>query len=141
MGPCPLPEAQTAWMKRLMTRTVEMMGEEFECKLDAIDAEVRNIKATQQDMVTKDELKEAVEQAIADARAELMLEIRKNAAAPSVGPSNPASPSPSSCSGMSGGAADVDNRTAATMGSLAWDCCEISAVARAKDALQRSGGA
>ena len=90
-GPCPPPEAQSAWMKKLMHRAVEMLGEEFEEKLEAIDAEVRNVKAAQEDMVTKEEMKDVVEMAIADARADLMLEIRKMYTAPSVGPSNLAS--------------------------------------------------
>ena len=127
-------------MKRLMGRTVQMMGEEFEERCEAIDAEVRNLKASQDDMVTKEDLTEAVTNAIADARAEWMLEIGKHAAAPSVGTSAPTSPVSFAGSGRSiGSMVDREHRTAATMGSLGWDCTEVQVVARAKDALQRAG--
>ena len=117
MGPCPLPEAQSAWMKKLMHRTVEMLGEEFEEKLEAIDAEVRSVKAAQEDMVTKDEMADAVAKAIGAAREELTKEIRQMSAVSGVGPSSPASPAASTMSGRSGmhSSVDMDNRTAASM--------------------------
>ena len=125
MGPCPLPEAQSAWMKKLMHRTVEMLGEEFEEKLEAIDAEVRNVKAAQEDMATKDEMAVAVEKAITAAREDLMKEIRQMSLGSGGGPSMPTSPASTTGSARSGAAVP---RAVALMGGLGWDVSELELI-------------